>query len=406
MLLASLRSSCVWIALSAGVAAQGNLIVVDNGPCPGKDFDTIQDAVDAAADNSIIIVRSSSGAPFDAFAVEGKDLRIVALGEVLLDPAQPVRLRNTDADRQILLRGFTSPRRLDVQGCQGPIWIEDCRFGDPSGSTPETGAALTDCGPVTLVRSTFHGSDAPAPALPGVLAVDVASLQIWNGLVTGGRGTVDARFAQDGAPGVYASGDTLLAVYGADLRGGAGGTDPSLVTALGTDGGDAVFGASGTRLLRFDSQLTGGAAGVTRLGPGAQGRPVDGDILVEVLPGTARTFAVEPAVVLEGQAAHVSVQAQDGDYTMLWAGTLQQPVLVPSMGGTLATNLWYVAVLGALPGVPLELQPKLAHGLAEKDSVLPLHAQLGFLNAGQKVLSPPSLYIVADAKFHTHLGCP
>ena len=60
----------------------------------------------------------------------------------------------------------------------------------------------------------------------------------------------------------------------------------------------------------------------------------------------------------------------------------------------------------SLPGGPLDVAPVLAEGLAEVASVLPLHAQLGFVNGTDKVLSPPSLYVVADEHFFEDLGCP
>ncbi|MCB9896445.1 MAG: hypothetical protein H6825_00445 [Planctomycetes bacterium] len=408
---ACLRTLLALLALTLAARGQGNLIIVDDGPCPGADFATIQAAVDAAQDDDTILVHGSTGAPFAPFVVEGKDLRLVAFGDVQIDASAPVELRDTDPDREILLRGFTSTRPLVVQHCKGPVWIEDCRFGGAAASTPEPGASFDDCGAVTLVRATFRGGDAmpdgSAAAEAGVIAHDVALLQIWNGLVTGGRGALFDATSADGGHGLTAGGATVVALHAADLRGGDGATSADAgATQPGSDGGDGLRADAGVTVLRYDSSLSGGAPGTSDAGDGKPGRPLAGSAVVLELPGEARVFSVEPAVVLEGHPAFVHVETVPGDHAILWAGTFQLPMLLPALGGTLSTILWYVADLGVLPGGPLDLQPVLAEGLAGPDSVLPLHAQLGFLNGTQKVLSPPSLYVVADEHFFEDLGCP
>jgi hypothetical protein len=91
---------------------------------------------------------------------------------------------------------------------------------------------------------------------------------------------------------------------------------------------------------------------------------------------------------------------------LLFAGVQLLPVFMPGLSGTLGTAPWYLADLGVLPAGDLLLEPNLAHGFADPGSVLPLYTQLGLINAGTKLLSPPSLYLVADKDLWDDVGCP
>jgi hypothetical protein len=146
------RPLAVLFVLLAGVASTARASVTVVHPVT---TDTVQAAIDAAADGDILVLKPNAGAVFpgDTNTIDGKSLSLVADGgEVRL---QHLIVRNLSADQQVLLQGLrlapfnefgfpydgTLSGVVEVRACAGPVWLESCAVVAPRAAGP--GRALT-----------------------------------------------------------------------------------------------------------------------------------------------------------------------------------------------------------------------------------------------------------------------
>ena len=181
--------------LAATAAAQVKVHVVDQLGGPGSQYTSIADAVAAAADGDVILVRPGGYQPF---AVDGKALVLAGDGPpgappTLLHTAfdHPV-IKNLGPDQEVVLRGFKmeaplgTALELEVRDCAGPVLVEDVSL---AGGGPCL--SVQQCAAVVLARCTLDGQNSVAGGTfdPGVaLEAAGSSLYLYDCIVTGGDG--------------------------------------------------------------------------------------------------------------------------------------------------------------------------------------------------------------------------
>jgi hypothetical protein len=298
---------CLAFALPAG--AQDRLIVVDDGPYPG-DFTTIQEAVDAAQDGDVVLVRPGT---YEAFAIDHKGVSVVA--------EQPL-------DMRIEL----SMQRVEVEGGSAPVIFGCCALQGG------TGAELLGGSPVLYLIDSTVAAGAFGEGHPCADAVQPPDIAIGSGQVIPLPGAARSlRCSPAGAAGgtlhLELGGEPAdLAVLGWStsalpfpLLSYGGWLLPSLA-ALHT----APLGVLGAGALSLDLPLPSLPASVAGLPLFAQGAFVGTDAVVSLGSPSATTV-----VELEAAVDPLGADDCDGDGT---------------------SNLWEIAVQGE-PDDDLDLVP-------------------------------------------------
>jgi len=374
-----LASACLLLS-SAPVHA--GVIVVD--PTGGGDFLEVQDAVNAASNGDVILVRPLPGvfSYYEAIYVDGKALTIEA------DPAGgPVKLlglevHHVPAGRCTVLRGlrvapfFLIDKGIVLSDNAGGVWVENCRVDGMHGD----GSSLFNCSGVVDI-----------PGQPALIANNCPAVTVVRSELYGGSGTtsndpggMSFSVTTDGGPGLRAS-NARVALYECVLTGGPGGGGLVYCGAVG-DGSDAIDLVA-SQLLLSGCTATGGAAGSGAAGDGAHAdalssiellattvtaAPGGVDLVtapgaVTNYPGAARSFALT-SPLREGEHGTLAMQGVQGDFVgFFWSfgnGALPMParngwfVLSPSfiagpflLGAiTDPTGAWNLSVTG--PNLP------------------------------------------------------
>lgn len=192
--------------------------VVDSAGGPGVNFTTIQEAVDAAADGDLVVVRGSPTAYAPAIVMKG--LRIVGqpkagLRPILAPGGYGFFVQYLQANRPCTLAGFDAVpgAKLAVLSCAAPVVLDS--IGSPGAgftvtitqvssitvrdSTFEPGSGyslVTAQSTVVLSRCTLLGRNASlagggTPALAGIVAT-LGTVTLVDCTVTGGLGAGSA----------------------------------------------------------------------------------------------------------------------------------------------------------------------------------------------------------------------
>ncbi|MEO0649235.1 MAG: hypothetical protein AAFZ65_00985 [Planctomycetota bacterium] len=387
---------------------------------PGADFTEVQAAIDAAQDGDTILIRSGV---YQSIQIDGRSLTIVADVDAVVR-MQGISISNVAAEDALYLRGIeTGPfgpgafqvvPGLSIQGCDGPVLIENCVIGAPGQPTPlnPPGIAIRVAlnAQVLLVDTTANGTTSNGfggtNGAPAVL-VDSSTLSIFGGEYEGGSGLDQNESFLTGFPGgsgaaaVQAENSDLF-LAGATLIGGDGGRGSTSTAGSGFlfpcgdggPGGDAVLANGSSVTLRGGTPIpgTGGApGGPPPEGPacafGADGAPIAGTSqTITTLSGIPRTFAVSPNPVREGQVATQFFTGEPGDL-VLWALSVGPSTLpLTSFGGpVLVSASPFVVNAGSVPA----------------SGELSLPVAVGFLPPGQ-----PSLELVEQALMLPLQGAP
>ncbi len=188
-----------------------------------EDYDTIQDAVDAAADDCLIAV--AEGTYFENVTVGGKAVRIVGIGDVRLRPSADdaiFTIHSTPEGRTVQLDNLTmsSVMRIPnpiggehlvimqeegraVQASFASVRITQCRFDDlavgqiTNGGDVQYGSAvLASWSDLEIDSCDFEDCIADAG---GAVACALASLSVsqstfWDCLATGSGGALEAQW--------------------------------------------------------------------------------------------------------------------------------------------------------------------------------------------------------------------
>lgn len=342
-------------ALAAPLAAQQVHVVGPLGT-PGADFESVQAAVNGAADGDVIVVL-----PGDYDAQVLLDDRALVLAGVTGAGGERAELgglviRNLGAARSVVVRGFdVEPgfmgETLAVQDCDGPVLVEDLQVDDDNHFATQL-SRIERSQHVVLTRSALHG---PRGFIFGIddkldggtgLQVTDATVALYDCTVTGGRGAWGT-FAGIETPVAGSGGGTglrLLAgtvlLAGTEVRGGDGGKG-TLGPNQCAPPGDGGTGLQGDGLLRrLDATIAGGA-------PGPQpGCPPDG------VPGTAMAFT-GPDLTLPQTLRRLEISSpiEEGGTVSLDIKALPlEPVLLLQAAAPLGN--WLGGLKGTLAGAP------------------------------------------------------
>lgn len=423
--------SCAGLLGHAEAAQQ--VFVVGPTPGPGIDFTEPQDAVAAAGDGDVVLVRMGvyGSVLSDGLVIDGKGIAVVAdTGSESLRPqVGSITVRNVGAGRSAVVRGFTTDPAAAFPGifgtenpvvlvrdCAGSVVIENCRVdrGFPA-------ASAQDSGRVQFLRCSFKGADSPVPqilnaAAPGDGArATRAGAAFYECELAGGRGAdalifgfIQQPFGLPGGAGVR-SVDSTVVLAGSTANGGAGGhgsLDASSGCLPPGAGGDGVRQSGAvSRTLLLDSNLAGGAAGTPAAGCAGAASGVAHAVAggtVNPVADSLRHYSVT-SPVREGETAVTTVTGQAGDVATLLYSFAAGNLSTPQFGGMLLPGLPFaLAPLGVLPAggvlafstvLPADALPAGVEGALLYEQVLVGGA------SGAGLLSTPTAVAVLDGAF-------
>jgi len=394
------------LAALAPASAATSVLVVDPGAGP---FTQIQDAVNAAADGDVILVKNGS---YTAVTVDNKGVSIVAdTGSPTLRPViARVTIKNLSASRRVLLRGFRIAIVPTPFGTNIGVLL-DSNFEDVLlencvllGGLPSV--QVTNSTRATLVRCAVGGS----PAVKATGSV----VHLFEGACAGddGADATSTPFgviqAGPGAAGFECEGSSLVNFHGTPLTGGDGGD--GLFSGgnchPGADGGPGLLLASGVVFLR-DVPIAGGAGGAPGSGCGNGGNPGPA---IDQQGGSVLTSAESKRVlsigspVREGNATTLSMSGVPGDSVFLLLSIDADAQFIGNFRGTLvaASPFLLVGPIGTLPpsgdlsinvGIPPNL---LAPGVEGLEAVLQMIVPVS-PGSGAAIGSPSVLTVVDPA---------
>ncbi|MBK6939174.1 MAG: hypothetical protein IPH13_03070 [Planctomycetes bacterium] len=345
-------------------SASPGVIVVDAAQGPGFEFATVAQAIDAAADGDVLLVRQGVYGGTLPITINAKSLTIVAdtAANVLL--THPLRIVNLAPTQSVVLRGLRIETATDVTdaidltGNLGTVWIEDTSVTAFGG---RGALSLSDSAHCVVVRSAGTGGVAPSTGNSfggrGCFVQGFAStshLSAFESQFVGGKGRngVLNTHAGNGGIGVAAGLGSALRFDGVTITGGPGGdqTFSGLFGPLFSGNGGwglllnpASQGPTGPITLR-DTTLSGGAPGVASApnsATGAFGQPLsDPQGLVTNLPGSSGHYEVE-SPGRAGQSVLLTLAGQANDIVLLFGAprTGNQPIEPFGSSGPLLLSL-------------------------------------------------------------------
>jgi len=316
---------------------------------------TLQDAVDAAQDGDLILVRPGDYRFVQTVStiVTAKSLTIVADPPGSAPVLTGIRISAIASPRKVVIRGLqllpgilpVSPG-TEVTQSTGGVWFEDCTLAGIPGlgslgqNFPGEPGLRVNGAQVTLVRCQVTGGVGAVgtftiPASdggPGQRLGANASVAVHDSTISGGDGGLGT-FPGNGGAGTQAV-TARVFLSGATVTGGAPGGAPAQGGA-----GLVADATSGVSLLQ--TTVTGGAGA-----PDVQAPPG----VVQRLPGLARSIEVTSPVT-PGTQATLSIRGEPGDLAFLfWSvGTSHLPI--PPITGWLLLGfpVFGPVVLGPLP---------------------------------------------------------
>jgi hypothetical protein len=397
---------CVSALANPTVSSQ-SVWVVDDVPGPGVNFVTIQDAVDAAADRDIVLVR---GGAYPGFSIVGKGLVVTADAGALvfLSLSTQVVVKGTAPGQSTILRGLGGFANLLAQDVNGPLWIEDCDFA-PQNFFAETAIQLVSCASVSIARTTAKGSTAISQFASfgghGLHAI-TSQVAAYDSKFIGAVGSsIVPAGAYAGGSGASVAGGSLYAAR-CVFQGGAGGNSLGTGGASGAEGagGHGIDSSSTTSVTTVNGQYSGGAGGAgSNGGPaGAPGAPLA--LQGTFTPHTAPKFlyfADSPVREQQALVFHFDIDIATDFYLFVAA----DPGLVLPVGGVFGPLLLDPAALGfvflgripsgpSLLSIPTHNLPPTVAGFVLATQAIFLDPSLTFLEIGS-----PSHLTILDSTF-------
>jgi hypothetical protein len=397
------------ILLAFGAISAQSVHVVDLGGAPGADFASVQEAVDAAANGDVLLVRS--GTYFENVEIDAKSLVIQeeAGGAVAFGSLE---VRNIPATGFVTVRGVQldgvaigvepSLRTLD---CAGPVWFEDVLVVGDNPFFSGRGEC-TNSADVVFVRCHFEqpfdigGCCAPTTTFDIV----ASSVSMFETTVEGLDGDSNLGFLVEPGLDAIRMIDGELFLVGSNIIGGTG-ADGALTCQAGAAGGAAIV-LDGTHpaVTVLDSTVHGGAGGVGTGGcsDGSPGLAFVTNAVaasVDLKTGNARGYAVS-SPVRENATVQVSFAGQPGD--RVWVRVSMKP------GPSLVSRFWDGPFVIGLPAARKFIGTLDASGQLVLSTPLPpfgpgvesiaFHTQAIFLGS-RFVMSSPSALVGLDSSF-------
>ncbi|QDU67914.1 hypothetical protein [Engelhardtia mirabilis] len=285
------------VLVLASTAGAQSVWTVDDDPGAGVDFSEVQAAVDAAAIGDLVLVREGVYLPF---SIDGKGLSVVGDGpgvKLIQGPPQAggTSITNLPVGQLVLLRGLRLQplavsggsifgTTLDLDGCLGSVWVEECElptsavsiFGDLQ---QITALGVTDCDEVFLVDCLLQGQPGSSqPTYSQEYGSRGATFRrctayLYDCVISPGYNDI---VGNQGQTGVLVE-DSLVVMRACQATGGVGGPGGGLFLPVDPgNGGVAVEVQGSSELYTIGSTLTGGPGGTDdfSMAVGDEGEPL------------------------------------------------------------------------------------------------------------------------------------
>lgn len=366
------RALCALLPCVLGTAVHASVWTVSPTGGPGGDFNSLQLAVDAAADGDTVLIHG--GDYGDVVLIVDKSLTIVAVPGPEPPRELSLEVRDLAPQRTLLIRGlvlrpFLGPS-LSISNCAGAVLLEDFRIEPflPLGHGP----LVQDSDRVSFVRCTLLGNPGlttSAPSTPGLQCVD-STVSLYDCVVTGGAG-LDATSSfpagptgsAPGSPGLHVLSGAVT-VASCTLTGGQGGNSATNFLTGGcltASPGGAGLLIEGGLVRRIDSASIGGASGLAL----ACGTTAPAGPDISAPGGTLQEIAQSPGALLIG-----SPIVEGGTCTIDIAAGPGQPVIL--LQALAPLGQWLGGLKGSLAGAP----PYVVFALGATDGNGALHIVL------------------------------
>ncbi len=344
-----MRRALLALLFAAALPAQ-RVWVVAPVAGTGVDFTAIQDAVNAAVDGDMIVVRAGS---YASVSISQKALTLVADGAVY---GFALEIRDVLATQSVAIHGLTmtssTTTPLVILNCLGPVTLRQCSFSlFAPFSTFYVGGSVGGSTQVTLVDCTFSSFAGFRGTVPGLMGF-ASTMHMHRCVVSGGSATAGQQFP--GAVGMQL-GSTFLHASQCTFRGGNGAAGMNLggFCLPPTDGGHAVYFTDlSSSLYHLGCQFVPGQPGPPGQGcpPGNAGQPIAGSANVVAMSGPARSFEAA-ALVRAGQSVRFDFAGPVGALVWLGLSARQSPFFLPACGGTFHLDLATMTpvLLGSMP---------------------------------------------------------
>jgi hypothetical protein len=384
----------------ASLAEAQSVLTVDPANGPGALFTSLPAAVAAAADGDVLLLRNGA---YDAVALGDKSLTLQAAGR----PNEFVQLAGLTIsglahEDSIVVRGVFVVANghaiaLDLQGCEGPVWIEDV--------TAVGRVTIADSRQVVLAGVTLEWGYDPAPRqLSEPLTLRDSSVYYSDGSVSGPSGP--SPYNAPGLPGAAAirleGGELWLQHVGVSGGWGSHGT-PS--DCAGKSGASAVV-LTGTdpELFVLGGGVQGGRGGA---GSGSCADGLDAEP-VEIHAGTVRLDSTPlrhlyvRSPIREHERMLIDSRGMVGDRVFLLYSIGTKPALLPGLGGFQVAPPYYVTFTGGYgPGSNCATFQATAPELGRGREALGITLQALHWNPDRKetVLTNPIHFLLLDERF-------
>ena len=340
--------------LALALPLQSQVWIVDDSGGPGVDFTDLPPAIAAASGGDVLLIRS--GVYSEVLLNRGLTLQA---DEGAVVNVAGLRIESVPAGDHVVVAGLTVPSFAWISGCGAKVWIEDCRFEPPDGTSAghvQPAITVLDCADVVLVDTVAIGRDpyplasafdAP-PATPGLRTTN-SSVHVFECSFEGGdgewlEGTVFSTIwvEMDPAAGAEHESGELVALASSFV----GGNGHWSIDPYGTcvDGSGAAGVSALAPIHVRDCQLVGGAGGFggvfVTCPVGLDGPPWSGVPPVE-LAGEYVTLDI-PSPIRENGTFDLTLSGSPGVVAVVGIGVSQEAILVTPWGGSLAIQGPYI----------------------------------------------------------------
>ena len=400
------------LALSSTLATAptAGVIVVDEAMGPGAHFEDLQEAVDAAVDGDVILVRDGTYSPCSiqakglVLAAEGSNAVIEApAGAIFNFSLHSVFVRDLAPDQSVVVRGLRMNYGVQALSCEGSVWFEELDVTGGYGTCTlgfGDGGRVHFCdGGVTFARCSLVGETGPTmnsspPIASAGLYVRETVAHVYDCSLLGGQGDSGSWGVQPGGPGLKTQVEATVMIAGCSIAGGPGGvhaTDPCGQPSAQGGAGIYFQGTQGV-IYAAASTAVGGVADLSLLCPGQTGNagPAFGSLtgLGTVVPmvGYARHLSAN-SPVRGGETLTLDVEGQPGEIPLVLVSSRHEPLLLPNHSGSLLLGLpledvLVLPALGATGTTSLSLPvPNVGAGI----EALNLYLQAVFLDPSPSV---------------------
>lgn len=382
----TLFAAALVMATSASLA-QADVLTVG----VGEDFEQIQDAVMAAADGDVLLVKPGT---YTTVRISNKSLTIVGDGGVP-EIERSVRVLDLSAEKLVVLQNlrnkgigatFGYKHGLEILDCQGQVVVDSCIWSGVA--APRVGVSVERSDAVTISNTTCVGLYGPEPAGSGgagLLVID-SRVSIENCTLRGGSGGngdsgPDLLDGGDGGHAIEVDGTSArVHVAGTTLIGGKGGQEDCSFGECGEVGlgGSAVVAAgSGALITLRENDLQPGLGGVPHSSGGTELAPAlsidPGNTLIDHASASVSLGSNSP--VRSADTIELTLDGPPGDLATLWFSAA--PGWEPLLGKEGVFQL----------GFPLALNTALLLGSFPADGALSLSLTAPALPAGLEAMS-------------------